>query len=160
MSAAASVLLVLFAVGSTARQLSVDHTFGLATVTLWFFAVTMVTIVELKTRSNRNLFQDGEWSKPLVPLLGALLAFAQYYYPNLKASWGGGAPVAVTIGFTKDSAISPSKTRSVQLIEESDEGFYLVGPDESRAVYVPRNAVAFIYFSGKASESQLLRDTK
>ena len=68
--------------------------------------------------------------------------------------------MAVTIGFTKDSAIGPSKTVSAQLIEEADEGFYIVGPNESKAIYVPRNAVSFIYFSDKVSESELLRNNK
>jgi len=159
-STVASVVLALFFALSAARGLLVDYIFRPETVALWFFAVIMVTLVELKTRSNRNLFAGAEWSKPLVTLFVILLAFAQYYYPHIKASWGGGTPVAVTIGFTKDSAIGPSKTVSAQLIEEADEGFYIVGPNESKAIYVPRNAVSFIYFSDKVSESELLRNNK
>jgi hypothetical protein len=64
--------------------------------------------------------------------------------PHLKASWGGGTPVSVTVYFTKDSAISPNKAISAQLIEESDEGFYIVGPKESRAIFVPRSSVALV----------------
>jgi hypothetical protein len=86
--------------------------------------------------------------------------FARYYYPHLTASWGGGTPVSVTIYFTKDSAISPNKAVSAQLIEESDEGFYLVGPKETRAIFVPRSAVALVYFSDTVADSPLLRDSK
>ncbi len=89
-----------------------------------------------------------------------LLVFAQYYYPHLKASWGGGAPVSVTIYFTKDSPITPNKAVSAQLVEESDEGFYIVGPKETRAIYVPRSVVALVYFSDKVVDSPLLRDGK
>jgi hypothetical protein len=90
----------------------------------------VVTLIELKTRCSRNLAEEGEWSKVLGTMLAILLAFAQYYYPHIKASWGGGTPVNVTIYFTKDSAIKPSQTVSVQLVEESDEGFYIVSPKE------------------------------
>jgi hypothetical protein len=86
--------------------------------------------------------------------------FAEYYYPHIKASWGGETPVAVTIYFTKDSVMSPNKTASAQLIEESDEGFYIVGPKETRAIFVPRSAVALVYFSDKVTDSLLLRDSK
>jgi hypothetical protein len=78
----------------------------------------------------------------------------------LKASWGGGSPVNVTIYFSKDSPISPNKAVSAQLVEESDEGYYIVGPKETKAIYVPRSAVALVYFSDKIADSPLLRDTK
>jgi hypothetical protein len=159
-SAVASVALALYFAQSALRQAWVEHVFRLDTVTLWFFAVIMVTLVELKILSGRNLAESGEWSKPLVALFVVLLAFAQYFYPHIKASWGGGAPVDVTICFTKDSAISPSKTVSAQLIDEADEGFYIVGTNDSKAIFVPRSAVAFVYFSNKMSDSQLLRDSR
>jgi hypothetical protein len=65
-----------------------------------------------------------------------------------------------SLGFTKDPIITPSKTVSAQLIEEADEGFYIVGPNDSKAIYVPRNAVSVIYFSDNVSESQWLRNNK
>jgi hypothetical protein len=159
-SAVASIALALFFVLPAVAGLLVGHIFRLETVALWFFAVIVVTVVELKVRSKQNLIEAGQWSKPLVTLFVILLTFAQYYYPHLKASWGGGAPIPVTIGFTRDSAISPTKAVSVELIDEADEGFYIVGEKESSAVYVPRSGVAFIYFSDKISDSQLLRDSK
>jgi len=159
-STVASLVLALFFALSAVKALLVEHIFRLETVALWFFAVIMVTLVELKTRSKRNVTEGGEWSKPLVTLFVVLLVFAQYYYPHLKASWGGGAPVDVTICFTKDSAISPNKTLSAQLIDEADEGLYIVGPNDSKAIFIPRSSVAFIYFSNKMSDSQLLKDSR
>lgn len=40
----------------------------------------------------------------------------------------------------------------VQLIEEGDQGFYIVGPKESKAIFVPRSSVALICFSDKAAD--------
>jgi hypothetical protein len=56
--------------------------------------------------------------------------------------------------------LSPNKSVQAQLIEESDEGFYIVGPKESKAIFVPRSAVAMVYFSDKPSESPLLQGNK
>jgi|SRR5208282_511157 hypothetical protein len=129
-------------------------------VRIWFFGVFVVTIALFKVFSKIKLAEGGQWSRPLATMFMALLLFARYYYPHMKASWGGGAPVSVTIYFTKDSAISPNKAVSAQLIEESDEGFYIVGPKETKAIYVPRSAVALVYFSDRTADSPLLRDSK
>lgn len=137
-----------------------NHKFYLGSVGLWFFGVFLLTIALFKLLSWMNLAEGGEWSRPLWAMFFALLLFAQYYYPHIKASWGGGAPVNVTVYFTKESPISPNKAVSAQLIEESDEGFYIVGPNETRAIYVPRSAVALVYFSDKIADSQLLRENK
>jgi hypothetical protein len=142
------------------REVLGKHVFSVGAVALWFFGVTVVTIYGLKQWAAE--FTDPlEWgSRILPPVFLTLLVFSQTYYSHLRASWGGGAPVAVTIGFTKDSAIIPSKTCSVQLIEEADEGFYILGPNDSKAIFIPRSSVAFVYFSDKMSDSQMLRDNK
>jgi len=46
------------------------------------------------------------------------------------------------------------------LIEESDEGFYIVGLKESKAIFVPRSAIAMIYFSDKPADSPILQNNK
>ncbi|HUL35456.1 MAG TPA: hypothetical protein VL128_16335 [Candidatus Eisenbacteria bacterium] len=153
----ASVVLTLFYVADPLRRVLLGHEFGISTVALWFFIVTLVVIQEFKIRNRENLSIDGGWSKPLVTLFGILLAFSLYIYPHLKASWGGGTPADVTIYFTKDSLLSPNKATQAQLVEETDEGFYIVGQKESKAVFVPRSAVALIYFSDKAADSPMLR---
>jgi hypothetical protein len=155
-----SVLLTCAIVIFLLREVLGKHIFSLGAVALWFFGVSLVTIYGLK-QWRAEIYDPLEWgSKILPPVFVTLLIFSQTYYSHLRASWGGGAPVDVTICFTKDSAISPSKTVSAQLIDEADEGFYIVGPNDSKAIFVPRSSVAFIYFSNKMSDSQLLRDSK
>lgn len=153
-TATASVVFVLVCLQYNVRAMTAGR-FEFTAVIMWFFAAGVLTVVELKVRSR-----GGDWEKTVFLLLGALFLFALFYYPHIKASWGGGAPVNVTIYFTKDSPISPNKAVSAQLVEESDEGYYIVGPNETRAIYVPRSAVALVYFSDKVSDSPLLRDSK
>jgi hypothetical protein len=136
-----------------------NHQFDTLCLSLWFFGVTIVALTEFKIRNRENLTFGG-WSKPMGVLLGALLVFSQYVYPHLKASWGGGTPANVTVYFTKDSLLNPNKAVQAQLVEESDEGFYIVGPKESKAIFVPRSAVAMVYFSDKPAESPMLQGNK
>jgi hypothetical protein len=136
------------------------HQFDTLCLSLWFFGVATVALAEFKIRNRENLTSFGGWSKPMGVLLGALLVFSQYVYPHLKASWGGGTPTNVTLYFSKDSLLSPNKSVPVQLVEESDEGFYIVGPKESKAIFVPRSAVAMVYFSDKPADSPLLQNNK
>ena len=149
----ANSLITAFFVGYSAREFFFKNFFGVQSLSLWFFICIGATIFEMKTRR----FSDSEeWVKTLGTFFAVLVLFAHYYYPHLKASWGGGTPMTATIYFTKDSPLSPNKSISVQLIEESDQGFYIAGAKESKAIFVPRGAVAIVYFSDKPSDSTLL----
>src|SRR4051794_31043872 len=75
------------------------------------------------------------------------------FYPHIKASWGGGTPVPVTIYFSKDSPVMSNQSASVQLLDESDNGFYIVSRKDSKAVFIPRTAVSFLYFGKKPPAS-------
>ena len=150
-SAVASVLLVLFYLQYPVRDLLAGHRFEQNAIVLWFVGVWAVTVFEAKIRPRA-----GDWEKTAFLVLGALFVFALFYYPHIKSSWGGGTPVSATIYFGKDSVVKPNQPVSAQLIEESDQGFYIVAPNEQRAVFVPRNSVSLIYFGDKANESALL----
>lgn len=158
-SITASVLLTLLAIVSPLASFFRDE-FHMSCLAVWYFGVSFVALVEFKSRRQEDLGSFAGWAKPMGVLLGALLIFSQYVYPHLKASWGGGTPANVTIYFSKDSLISPNKSVQAQLVEESDEGFYIVGPKESKAIFIPRSAVALMYFSDKAAESSLLQGIK
>jgi hypothetical protein len=156
--AIASCALVLFTLGLRLQGYLILNDFESGDLALWFFGIFAVTVLELKTNP---LDYSGDRIKglgtDLFLLFAVLFVFGHYYYPHIKASWGGGSPVAVTIYFTKDSAIKPNQSVSAELVEESDEGFYIVGQRETRALFVPRNVVALVYFSDSASESALLK---
>jgi hypothetical protein len=137
------------------RALFFEHLFQQSAIILWFFGVGVVALIEMKVRP-----QIGDWEKTITLTLATLLLFALFYYPHLKASWGGGTPVGVILFFSKDSSIKPSETVSAQLIDESDEGYYIIAPSENKAIYVPRSSVSLVYFSDSLSDSPLLRNKK
>ena len=57
---------------------------------------------------------------------------------------------------SKDSPISAGKTMSFRLIDESDSGYYVVAPDEKKAMFIPRSAVSLVYYSDEISDSKIL----
>jgi hypothetical protein len=151
-AATVSVLLTLFFAAETVQGLFVARQFTQGAIGFWFFGVGVVTLIELNMPAK-----NVDWTRTAFTACGALLVFAHYYYPHMKSSWGGGTPVAVTVYFAKDSPIKPNQSVPLQLIEESDAGFYIVGPRDSKAVFVPRNAISMIYFSDRVSDSIILK---
>jgi hypothetical protein len=151
----------LFTLGMRLQTYLIMHDFELGDLALWFFMIFAITVLQLKTKPGDY---SGDRIKGLGTDLGLLFltvfVFGHHYYPHLKSSWGGGAPVSVTVYLTKESAIASNKAITAQLIEESDEGFYIVGPKETRAIFIPRSSVALVYFSDKVAESPLLRESK
>jgi hypothetical protein len=152
-TAIASTLFVIVSIQRTIQELPTTH-FGYAFVALWFFAVGVVAQILVNTSSELTV---GNWAVILSTALLLLSLFARLYYPFIKSSWGGGTPLNVVMYFNKDAAIKPSQSVSVELIDESDAGFYIVGQGESKAIFVPRNSVSLVYFSDKPSDSILLR---
>jgi len=154
-SAFSSICLVLLFLISAVWPMGVAHQFQQPSITLWLFGIGAATLFVLVTIPPH--LRDGRWSQPLFYALFALFLFASYYYPHIKTSWAGGNPVPVTLYFTKDSALKPNQSVSAQLLDETDAGFYIVGSNEDKAIFVPRNAVSLVYFSDKVSESKLLK---
>jgi hypothetical protein len=146
LAAPASILMASFFIYYTIHQLSALH-FEESVVALWFFAIGVLTQLNLNIRS---------WKFTLFSILLALLIFAKLYYPLMKSSVGGGFPVDIVMYFNKDSAIKPNQSASLRLIEESDAGFYVIAQGERRAIFVPRNSVSLVYFSDNPTESKLL----
>ena len=145
-----SLCVVLFYVQAIIRNMLAGY-FGLTAIALWFFGVGTMAIIELKLRTS-----DKEWTKSTILLLVALSAFAWNYYPRIRSSWGGGAPVDITMYFRKESAFKPNQRISALLLDESDEGWYIVGRNEQKAIFIPRNDVGLVYFSDKV-DSVLLQ---
>jgi hypothetical protein len=156
LSALLSVILVAFFVQSFVRDLFVERHFTYGSIILWFFALGVLTIIEMNTYDRSDVI-DGSTVRRVFAVLATIFIFATAYYPNMKTAWGGGAPVPVTVYFTKDSAIRPGQNVSALLLDESDAGIYLLGPKDKRAVFIPRGSIALVYFSDNLTDSDLLQ---
>jgi hypothetical protein len=77
-----------------------------------------------------------------VPIL-----YAHAIYGDVSSQWGGGRGALVVVRFERD--VPPfGLTSPVHMLEETDEGFYLVGAKgNNSAVYVPRKDVKEVNYS-------------
>jgi hypothetical protein len=153
-TSAVSVAFVVYFIQAVFRQLLIAGRFQIGAITLWLFGIGVITLLELSAQSGG--LPQGDWTKTTIPVLGALFLFATLYYPHIKASWGGGKPLPVTIFLTKNALPVPDQRMSVQLLDESDAGFYVLGQNDKRAVFIPRSSVSLVYYSDKVSDSPLL----
>ena len=131
-------------------------------IMLWFlFAVNLFNPGNLSRQEGWSgswkLWVNGRWPQTISLGLTGLLAFASFYYPHIQSSWGGGAPIPVTIYFTKDSTVMPSQSVGALLIDESDTGLYVVGKNDKRATFIPRNSVGLVYYSDDVSGFSLAK---
>jgi len=122
---------------------------------LWFLVGGILVYFEGKRRSWRPIL--GDWPVTTFFIFAGLLAFANFYYPHIKSSVGGGTPIPVTIQFTKDSIIKPNQSVAAFLIDESDSGLYIVGKADKKATFIPRNAIGVVHFSDDLSDSSLFK---
>jgi hypothetical protein len=58
---------------------------------------------------------------------------------------------------SKGSPVFAGKQVPAKLLDEEDTGFYIVPKQEKRAIFLPRSAVALIYFPDRPSDFTLLR---
>lgn len=70
-------------------------------------------------------------------------------FPNIQSKWGGGATVPVVLYLNErvpwfDSIVAP-----VSLVDETDNGFYVVLSPKGKAFFIPRAHVSSVYFGSK-----------
>jgi hypothetical protein len=157
----ASIALVGFLFFYGIREAFIYHRATQGAITLWFLYAGMLFIPYYRFNvgwpPSWKPWVDGNWPQILSFAITGLFAFASFYYPHIKSSWGGGAPIPVTIYFTKDSAVMPGQSVGALLVGESDTGLYVVGKNDKKATYIPRSAVGLVYYSDDISGFSLTK---
>jgi hypothetical protein len=128
------------------RALTRGRGFTIDGLMLWIFAVALAAVTDLAD-FPANFGWHTDWYATVAVALILLTVFASHVYPSIKASWGGGETLPVTLYLNGSAAVMPSQRWHVQLVEESDNGYYVVNKGEKKAVFIPRSAVALVYFS-------------
>jgi len=139
-------------------QLFRKKLFEFTALQLWFFAFGAIALIELKSRQWK--FQLGYWPRGVVLYLAGLTAFATIYYPHLKASYGGGAPIPIQVTFASASPVFPGQQMNCLLVDETDSAFYLTGKNETHATLVPKSSVVMVRFSDGSEPSIFSAKTK
>jgi hypothetical protein len=128
------------------RALTLGRGFTVDALVLWVFVVAGAAVTDLHDFPD-NFGWQTDWYAIAGRALILLTIFASHVYPSIKASWGGGETLPVTLYLNGNVPVMPSQRWHVQLVEESDSGYYVVSKGEKKAVFIPRSAVALVYFS-------------
>jgi len=128
------------------RAMTQGSGFTVDALMLWLFLVAIASVTDLHDFPT-NFGWHTDWHATVGLALILLTVFASHVYPNIKASWGGGETLPVTLYLNGNAPVMPNQRWHVQLIEESDNGYYVLNKGEKRAVFIPRSAVALVYFS-------------
>jgi hypothetical protein len=131
------------------RDLLYSHQQSPASIALWFIVSSFFASTEMQSRSWK--LEIGNWKQSVTLCIGTVAGFSGLYYPHIKPSWGGGAPITAIIYFAKDSLILPSRSVSANILDETDNGFYVIGGNDKKATFIPRNEVTLVYYSDDAS---------
>ena len=115
---------ILYVAGSGFYDLFKYHLVTVSAVFLWYLVVGSSFGFIFNQLRERSILENLTRGVPLIvsQLLLALSYFGSVYYPHIKATWGGGAPVPVTILFAKESPILPGQYLSTRLLDESEAG--------------------------------------
>jgi len=77
-----------------------------------------------------------------------LLFFASEIYGHIDAKFGGGSPVQVRFFYRLSDPATNEKSVAGLLIDETQHGYYFLrSPEETKAHFVPRDAITEIDFS-------------
>jgi hypothetical protein len=140
----ASIVLTIIIIFDGGRDI-LNHRATPATTAVWCLGLVGIIYGEMYPRSWE--LKAGNWTQSISFLLIGMYVFALFYYPHITSSWGGGAPIPITIFFSKDSVAMPSQNMAVLLLDESDAGLYVVGKESKKAAFIPRSAIGLIYYS-------------
>lgn len=112
-------------------------------LTFWFF-LSGITAVNIRLSPNRlrSALHFVNWMYIII----AIWFYTSSIFGSLPPKFGGGAPVPVVLYLNKPVAWLDSPTASVSLLDETDQGFYVLAPGKSKALFIPRSDVGSLYF--------------
>lgn len=142
-------------VGGTFILISGLYVFGsknIANLTLFLF---LAGLNALQIRRNldrtRYALDFRNWILPFV--LIAMFVFG--IFGNVRSRLGGGATTPVILYLNTPVEWLDSKVASVFLVDETDQGFYVLTAPTGNAFFLPRSNVASMYFGTKADLPKL-----
>ena len=111
--------------------------------------ISVVRQYRLHPETMENILIQG-----VSTVLLMIAGFATQIYPHIKAEWGGGVPISVTFYMSKDARLFQNAQLHLDLLDESESGYYAVARPGGRAIFFPRSAVGLIFYSDKPLEPE------
>jgi hypothetical protein len=129
---------------------------GFLLLLLWLFVAGAIPLYIQKPIREPQELRNIDWHIWLGCALAIVALFAAAIYPRISPLLGGGAPVRVILQFEGRSPIDGAERARVLLVDETEGGFYIVQSEaDKRAVFLPRERIAAIYFKSKQEPDKL-----
>ncbi len=125
--------------------------------TAWFTSISIFTLaISLKSRTPTDI-RKTEWERMVLAIIPVvLLTYASKVYPKIRREFGGGSPVPIVLHLTKKLSPFGSDAPSVSLIEETEQGYYVLGSSD-KAAFISRGLVEEVEFLNSVNQSQSAR---
>jgi hypothetical protein len=95
-----------------------------------------------KAGLSRGMLDFRNWAFAIL-----LVAFyISSVFKLIQPKYGGGAPTAVTVFLQKPVAWLNTTTVSASLVDETDQGYYVLPSGKNGALFIPRSEVSSIYY--------------
>jgi hypothetical protein len=115
----------------------------LLNLTCWFFLCGVAAqLVRCSTDRLRLALDFRNWFFVIVEVW----FYAVAIFGIMPAKIGGGAPTSMVLYLNGPVAWLDRTPASVSLLDETDQGFYVLTPGKSRALFIPRSDVGSVYF--------------
>lgn len=138
-----------FGVGGAFTLITGLYLFGsknIANLTLFLFLAGLNALqIKRNTDRTRYALDFRNWSLPLA--LIAMFIFG--IFGNVRSGLGGGAATPVVLYLNTQVEWLDSKAAGLLLVDETDQGFYVLTSPTGKAFFLPRSNVATIYFGTK-----------
>jgi len=119
--------------------------FGIRQLALYLFAVQIAMV---PIRKAVHGVADNNWVTLTAQMLLPMLAYGVFIFPHVRAALGGGEAVTVSIMTASPNGPThpPESFANVQVVDETDAGFYILESGGTNVTFIPRASVYSMKF--------------
>lgn len=122
---------------------------------LWFYGCALLTKWAHRFFRDPSTLRSFEWERYVMVPLALVFFFSIFLYGRMSFQIGGGAAVSIRAHLIDDkSKLFPTDPAPAWLIEETDNGFYVLkSATDKSAMFIPRASVRAIEFNVATKDS-------
>jgi hypothetical protein len=115
---------------------------NVADLTLWFFVAASAVTNARRFAGLRHALDFRNW----IFIILTISLYISSVFGSMRSELGGGAPAPVVLYLERPVVLLDSTAAQVALLDETDQGFYVLPAGKNKALLVPRGDVRSIYF--------------
>ena len=115
---------------------------NIASLTLWFWVAASAIVNGRRFAYLKYALDFRNWFFTIL----VVWVYLSSLFGNIRSELGGGAPTPAVLYLERPLPLLDSTTAAVALLDETDQGFYVLPPGKKKALFVPRGDVSSIYY--------------